>query len=309
MNPEIFLEEKNVIPLIQALMRWATKVNSASERKEALENAGIKETFIFNLRLDTKASQFAQSLVAAFMRYRFSNQHQDYHPLVKLLQYLINFAPIYELGDEDINLFAQLVKKGQENLNALTACSSVGRVELPGKAAIGTGVFIGNNWLLTCNHIFSKIRVERAYVRFNYTSNSYELDSDVFELNLSSVQSCSQKDYALVPIKGELQQQQATPINGSLNADQDIRLIHHPKGKHVVISDLGQIVQVGRDYIDHNINTSEGSSGAPIFDVNWQLVAIHRGHPGIGTARTLKPGTTSAVPLYSFWKTIQTHLS
>ncbi|MEQ9484100.1 trypsin-like peptidase domain-containing protein [Coleofasciculus sp. F4-SAH-05] len=87
-------------------------------------------------------------------------------------------------------------------------------------------------------------------------------------------------------------------------------LIHHPRGQYVVVSGLGQIVQVGEDYIDHNVSTDEGSSGAPIFNRDWQLVAIHRGNLGIGRAgRSLEAGTTSGVPLRAFWKHIQTSLS
>jgi hypothetical protein len=309
MNPELFLEQKDVVPLNRALNQFAIKVNVASDRQDILEGAGVDIALLANLRLDTQPNRFAQALVAAFKNYRVSSQRWDYHPMVSLLQYLLAVPP-YELADQDAALFTQLVERGEENCKALAARSAVGRIESPKGTGIGTGVLIGKSLLLTCDHIFSKSQAKEAWVRFNYTSGSYALDSDVFELDLDTATRSSQFDYALVRVKGEPKQRTANLIDTILDSSQEIRLIHHPQGQHIVISGLGQIVQVGEDYIDHNISTDEGSSGAPIFNRDWQLVAIHRGNLGIGRAgRSLEPGTTSGVPLRAFWKNIQTQLS
>lgn len=310
MNPELFLEQKDVVPLIQALNQFAIKINDASERQEVLESAGIDIALPSNLKLGATSTKFAQALVAAFKSYPISNQRLDYHPMVNLLKHLCDLAPIYGLADQDVALFTRLAEQGQENLKALAARSTVGRIESPKGQEIGTGVLIGKSLLLTCDHIFSKSQAKQAWVRFNYTSGSYCLDSDVFELDLDTATRYSQLDYALVKVKGESKQRTANLIDAILDSNQEIRLIHHPQGQHIVISGLGQIVQVGDDYIDHNISTDEGSSGAPIFNRDWQLVAIHRGNLGIGRAgRSLEPGTTSGVPLRAFWKSIQTQLS
>jgi hypothetical protein len=274
-----------------------------------LEGAGVDIALLANLRLDTQPNRFAQALVAAFKNYRVSSQRWDYHPMVSLLQYLLAVPP-YELADQDAALFTQLVERGEENCKALAARSAVGRIESPKGTGIGTGVLIGKNLLLTCDHIFSKSQAKQAWMHFNYTSGSYALDSDVFELDLDTATRSSQLDYALVRVKGEPKQRTANLIDAILDSNQEIRLIHHPQGQYIVISGLGQIVQVGEDYIDHNVSTDEGSSGAPIFNRDWQLVAIHRGNLGIGRAgRSLEPGTTSGVPLRAFWKNIQTQLS
>jgi hypothetical protein len=310
MNPEVFLDQKDVTPLILALNQFALRVNVASDRQEFLESAGVDNALLSNLRLDTQPNRFAQALVAAFKSYHISNQRLDYHPMVSLLKYLCDLAPIYGLADPDVALFTRLAEQGQENLKALAARSAVGRIESPKGTGIGTGVLIGKSLLLTCDHIFSKSQVKEAWVRFNYTSGSYSLDSDVFELDLDTATRSSQLDYALVRVKGEPKQRTANLIDAILDSSQEIRLIHHPQGQYIVISGLGQIVQVGEDYIDHNVSTDEGSSGAPIFNRDWQLVAIHRGNLGIGRAgRSLEPGTTSGVPLRAFWKNIQTQLS
>ena len=310
MNPELFLEQKDVTPLMLALNRFALKVNDASERQEVLESAGVDIALLSNLKLGATPTKFAPALVAAFKIYPISNRRLDYHPMVSLLKYLCELAPLYGLADQDVALFSRLVEQGQENFKALAARNAVGRIESPKGQGIGTGVLIGKNLLLTCNHIFSKSQVQEAWVRFNYTFGSYSLDSDVFELDLETAIRHSQLDYALLKVKGEPRQRITNCINAILDSSQEIRLIHHPRGQHIVISGLGQIVQVGDDYIDHNISTDEGSSGAPIFNRDWQLVAIHRGNLGIGrVGRSLEAGTTSGVPLRAFWKDIQTSLS
>jgi hypothetical protein len=310
MNPELFLEQRDVVPLTLALNQFALRVNVASDRQEFLDSAGVDNALLCNLRLDTQPNRFAQALVAAFKSYPISNQRLDYHPMVSLLKHLCDLAPIYGLADQDVALFSRLAEQGQENLKALAARSAIGRIESPKGQGIGTGTLIGKSLLLTCDHIFSKSQAKEAWVRFNYTSGSYLLDSDVFELDLDTTARSSQLDYALIRVKGEPKQRTANLIDAILDSNQEIRLIHHPQGQYVVISGLGQIVQVGDDYIDHNVSTDEGSSGAPIFNSDWQLVAIHRGNLGIGRAgRSLEPGTTSGVPLRAFWKNIQTQLS
>ncbi|NJM72097.1 MAG: trypsin-like peptidase domain-containing protein [Scytonema sp. RU_4_4] len=308
MNPESFLAQNDVASLIMALNHFAIKISSASERQDVLESAGIDTALLSNLKLDTKPSNFAAALVAAFRTYRISNQRRDYHPLVSLLKHLCELAPIYGISEYNIALFTRLVEQGEDNFKALAARSSVARIESPKGTAIGTGVLIQNNVLLTCYHVFSKSQVEQAWVRFNYAAGNYTFDSDVFKLDLNATKHSSQIDYTLVKVKGELQQQTATPTNTVLNSGQEIRLIHHPQGKQIVISEIGQIVQLGEDYIDHNISADYGSSGAPIFNRNWQLVAIHRGNLGIGRAtHTIEQGVTSGVPLSAFWKDIETY--
>ena len=185
MNPESFLLQTEVTSLILALNLFAIRVNVASDRQEVLENAGIDMAFISNLRQDTKPNIFAQALVAAFKTYCVSNQRLEYHPMVRFLKHLCELAPIYQLADKDVALFTRLVERGEENLKALTARSTVGRIESPKGTGIGTSVLIGKKILLTCDHIFTKSRAQQAWVRFNSTPNSYALDSDVFELDLN----------------------------------------------------------------------------------------------------------------------------
>ncbi len=305
MNPEIFLDQKDIKPLITALNYFALKVNVGSDRQNILKNSDLDTAFLSNLRYDTEPSIFSQALVSGFKTYQISYNQFNYHPLVNLLKYLSDVADIYGFSDQAVELFMRLVEKGQENLKALAARNTVARIESPIGNAIGTGVLITNNFLLSCNHIFTKNQVTKAWVRLGYQASNYESEKDVLELEI--MRRNSRPDYALLKINTPTQHK-AISINETsiLDSGQEIRIIHHPQGNPVVISDLGQIMQVGDDYIDHNLKTDHGSSGAPILNRQWELIAIHQGNPGIGRAVT--PGSTGGIPIRAIWNEISTYL-
>lgn len=306
MNPEIFIEQQDVIPLIKALNHFALKLNVASDRQNFLENTGVDFAFLSSLRFDTQPHIFAQSLVSGFKSYQISHKNLNHHPLVNVLQSLCELEAIYGLKEQDVELFTRLVAKGQENCKALAARNTVGRIESPIGNPIGTGILIKKNLLLTCNHIFTKSQVQKAWVRFGYKAGNYLSEKDVLELDM--VTNHSRLDSALLQIKTPVEQK-AISLNESsiLDSGQKIRIIHHPQGNPVVISDLGEIIKVGEDYIDHNLKTDHASSGAPIFNRQWELIAIHQGNVGI--SRNFEPGSTGAIPIRAIWNQISPYLN
>jgi Trypsin-like peptidase domain/Effector-associated domain 8 len=306
MESEVFLDQREVVPLTKALIKVLIKI-PVGDRQSVLESAGIDSAFLGNVRLETPYNIFAPALVAEFKKYRINSRQLDYHPMVSFLSYIRDFAEIYNLSEEEINLFSRIVQQGQENFKALKACSGVGRIESPKGIGIGTGVLVAKNLLLTCYHVFNKSQVEQAWVRFNYKPGSFMLDEYLFKLDLNFICYQNRPDYALVRVRMDSQQLIVPPVNAFLDAAQEIRLIHHPQGKPMIISDIGKIMQVGEDYIDHNISADEGSSGAPIFNHQWQLVAIHQGHPGIG--RNMIQGTLGGIPISALWNQITPYLS
>ncbi|OYE05448.1 trypsin [Nostoc sp. 'Peltigera membranacea cyanobiont' 232] len=309
MKPEIFLDQNDVVCLENSLEKFfATRFDNAISWRSIFSSSGVEDSFIRPLIFISNPVEFSNRVVAKFKDYKVSNQRIDHHPIVKLLQYLLNRKESYEIEDQDIKLFTKLAERGWENLNALKARNTVCRIESPKGMGIATGVLVGKNLLLTCNHIFNKTQVRQAWIRFNYNADSSQLDNDLFELDMTFVSYNNRPDYALVKIKDNPEQQKAIFINETsiLDSGQDIRIIHHPQGNPVIISDFGQITQVGEDYIDHNVKTDNGSSGAPIFNRQWELIAIHQGNPGIG--RTVTPGSTGGIPIRAIWNQISPHL-
>lgn len=309
MEPDIFLAQDDVHLLVQAMNTFALEVDTADARKDALINAGIHLSFRSKLIFETSPHLFANNLVAHFREYRVSQQRPAYHPMISLLDYLLK---IQELEEQDRNLFKRLVKQSLENLAGLTALSAVSRIEAPPGTAMGTGVLVGKQLLLTCKHVVERISdygVDRAWARFGYKTGRYGIEpGEIFELDLKTVTNYSDQsddafDYILVEIIGKPEYRAASLSNDFLNTKQPVRLIHHPRGEPAQISEVGHIVQVHKEYVRHNIRTDYGSSGAPIFNLSWCVVAIHRGTPGLRPSFT--PGVTEGVPLYSIWDDIK----
>lgn len=308
MKPEIFLDQDDIVHLEDSLENlFARKLDNSVSRRSIFSTSGVEDSFIRNIIFNSNPVEFTNVVVAKFKDYKVSNQRVDDHPMLSLLQYLLKRKESYELEDQDIHLFTKLAERGRENLNALKARNTVCRIESPKGTGIGTGVLVGKNLLLTCNHIFSKTQVRQAWVRFNYNDNSRQLDKDLFELDMTFVSGNNHPDYALVKIRDNPLQQKAICSNEILDSGQDVRVIHHPQGNPVIISDFGQITQVGEDYIDHNVKTDDGSSGAPIFNRQWELIAIHQGNLGIG--RSVTPDSTGGIPIRAFWNQISQHLA
>jgi hypothetical protein len=309
MNPEIFLTQQETISLQQGLNRLVTRFQDPDQRRSLFSSAGIHDSIISGLKLTDAPLFLALNLAAIFREYPVSLQHPDYHPLLSLAVFLHQLGRDQAgLTDDDTRLFERLETRARQNLQALKARGAVGRIENPEGQGIGTGVYAGNGFLLTCQHVFRKAQAQQAWVRFGYKQANYGLE-DIFVLDLNPLAAAGPQDFALVRILGK---PGAPPI--CLNTavlssglDPQICMIHHPLGQPVVISEVGRIVEAGEDYLDHDIPTQPGSSGAPLFDLNWQVVALHRGDPGIG--RTVAPGTTEAVPVAAFWHRIATFLN
>jgi hypothetical protein len=312
MDPDTFLEQEDVHQLVQALNTFALEISEAEDRKDLLINAGIRFAFCSKLIFGANAYLFANQLVAYFKAYQISREPPPYHPMINLLEYLLR---TYELSDVDRNLFKKLVKQGLENFKALSARNAVGRIESPPGIARGTGVLVDRQHLLTCNHVIERILengLEQAWVRFGYKVGRYGTEEgEIFELDIKSITANSTRsdhvlDYALISIHGRPEQQPAFLIPKIPNTSQNFRLIHHPQGQPLQISDAGQILQATSESIEHNIKANYGSSGAPIFDPNWNVVAIHRGIPSSSRSATLS--LTEAIPLFSIWNDIEPHL-
>jgi hypothetical protein len=60
MTPELFLEQKDVVPLTRALNQFAIRVNVASDRQDILEGAGVDIALLSNLRLDTQPNRLCK---------------------------------------------------------------------------------------------------------------------------------------------------------------------------------------------------------------------------------------------------------
>ncbi|MBM4128065.1 MAG: trypsin-like peptidase domain-containing protein, partial [Nitrospira sp.] len=189
-------------------------------------------------------------------------------------------------------LFVDFLEKG------LVASRSVGRVVTKlgnGRFSYGTGFMVSPKLLLTNHHVLpSAEEAGQSTIEFNYqrdrfgrdlTAQSFQLDPATFFLNDKIL------DFALVAVgpagkSAALGQYLWCPLRpdaGKVIGGEPINIIQHPKGdrKQVVVRENRLIDSLdGADLFYHyEADTEPGSSGSPVFNDQWEVVAIH--HSGV----------------------------
>ena len=167
---------------------------------------------------------------------------------------------------------------------ALEASKSVARVKLPGGSA--TGFLIGENVFMTNNHVFeSEGDAANAVLQFNYELNAdgsprgrdeWRCDpADMFKTN-----PCL--DYSIVRV--EKKEQNVGDVWGYLNLrhgssvarNQRVNIIQHPRGRFKEIVFRDNPIQVVTDeLIQYLTDTDRGTSGSPVFDDWFNVIALH----------------------------------
>ncbi|MCT7953141.1 serine protease [Ancylothrix sp. C2] len=178
---------------------------------------------------------------------------------------------------------------------ALEAAKAVVHLRVPterGRQAAGTGFMIAPDLLITNNHVIaSQEQAEKTEYTFNY-----QLDSNGKECSTQTVQALpggtfytnAELDFTVVPLKD-------LPDFGSplvlkskqMRRDDRVAIIQHPGGHLKKISMQNNfIAYADANVVQYTTSTLPGSSGSPVFDDDFQVIAIH--HSG---GMLLEPST------------------
>lgn len=189
-------------------------------------------------------------------------------------------------------LFVEFLEKG------IVASRSVGRVVTRlgnGRVSYGTGFMVSPQLLLTNHHVLpSAGEAGQSAIEFNFQRDrfgrdlavqSFPLDPATFFLNDKTL------DFALVAVSGNgkstaLGQYLWCPLRpdaGKIIAGEPINIIQHPKGdrKQVVVREnrLLDSLDDADLFYHYEADTEPGSSGSPVFNDQWEVVALH--HSGV----------------------------
>lgn len=162
---------------------------------------------------------------------------------------------------------------------------------------LGTGFLTNDSLLVTNNHVLENERIAKsAIAQFGYQQSATGLDMQSTDLELdpdSGFATSEGDDWSLVRVEGdpnakwgalELQE------GGTKQFDR-VNIIQHPGGGPKQIALYHNVVAYADDKrIQYLTDTLPGSSGSPVFDSDWNLVALH--HSG-GWIK--EPGTKSQV--------------
>ncbi|WP_339686462.1 serine protease [Gimesia maris] len=178
----------------------------------------------------------------------------------------------------------------------ITSSRSVAKIIVPGMH-VGSGFLVADNILLTNNHVLpDKKHAELAQAQFNFqlTIDGREEKSVTLQLDPDSLFETSIKDdWTAVRVEGD-----ANADWGKLNfatetakLDDNVNIIQHPGGQPKQVALHDNIVRfVSENRIQYLTDTMGGSSGSPVFNLQWEVVAIHHagGHipePNTGGCR------------------------
>lgn len=189
----------------------------------------------------------------------------------------------------------------------LKRCEAVGRVEETTGDGIGTGFAIpgaalsggwsGNYLFVTNNHVLSTtddnaLRFANAQVTFHALRDSTGKAFTTRFVRILRESPLDQLDYTVLELADQPPGLEAYPVADALptvNSGQRLYVIGHPRGGGLMFSmQDNRLVDHGApaDYrVHYRTPTEPGSSGSPVFNGGWELVALH--HSGSATMKRI----------------------
>jgi len=151
----------------------------------------------------------------------------------------------------------------------------------------GSGFLIKNNLLITNNHVISSEAVaQTAVVEFNYQKTLQGLDALVASYELapeegfatSPLEELGGDDWTAVYVRGNSNEKWgAIPLGHAAPKVRDeVIIIQHPGGgpKQIALSH-NVVASITDRRLQYLTDTLGGSSGSPVFNTEWQVVAVH----------------------------------
>lgn len=180
----------------------------------------------------------------------------------------------------------------------IQVAKSVCRILTP--SGFGTGFLIAPSLLMTNHHVIPNETIaSTSVIEFDYQWNfeGKPIASCRYEIDASIYQSNANLDYTIVGVKADPQKPNVENWGYLiLNANADpvprehVIIIQHPNGgpKQIALT-ANQVVNRWNYRLQYTTDTMPGSSGSPVFNDFWEVIAIH--HAG-GDLKTNAKGDT-----------------
>ena len=154
----------------------------------------------------------------------------------------------------------------------------------------GSGFLIKDNLLITNHHVIPSKEIARgAIVEFNYQKTAQGLDAEMKSFKLapdegdkgfatSPKEDQGGDDWTAVRVMGNPNQEwgKLTLSRADPKVQDEVIIIQHPGGgpKQIALSH-NTVAFVNEKRLQYLTDTMEGSSGSPVFNIDWQVVALH----------------------------------
>ncbi|HEU4560472.1 MAG TPA: serine protease [Longimicrobium sp.] len=178
---------------------------------------------------------------------------------------------------------------------ARRAADAVGHLTQVNGTSMGTCLMVSPRLLMTNNHVIKTPEIaKRRRVHFNFEKDaagtalpvsSFKLDPETFWLTDPS----AELDFTVVALGEPVNAGATQPAFRRLSGRNDkhalgdfVNIIQHPNGhpKRIVLRENMLVHRAGTDpaaepVLLYTADTDESSSGAPVFNDFWDLVALH----------------------------------
>lgn len=185
------------------------------------------------------------------------------------------------LGERSTLLDVAFLARGLEKAPSIVKLT-VGWGE---QSAHGSGCLIGERRVLTNHHVLFDAHNEpadRVAVWFNYERDvdGAPTQVDAYACDLSSIEGDRALDWAIVDVSEALRQPRRPlslrPPSKPVEEGDRVYIIQHPLGGYKQIGMHHNVVtRVSHEHIQYMTDTDAGSSGSPVFNDRWEIVAIH----------------------------------
>jgi endonuclease G len=216
---------------------------------------------------------------------------------------------LLEVGEQDRGVVLEKIIGtadfvGVRYLDAgVAAARAVGRVNIRDArgrlTGYGTGSLVSQALLLTNHHVLADAETARgSVIEFNYQdgvdgkpllSAVHALDPDRFFL------ADRERDFALVAVRAPAAELAPFGFNRLIEAEgkaiigEFVTIVQHPRGekKQLALRE-NKIVDIPEQVLHYTADTEPGSSGSPVFNDQWEVVALH--HAAVPTPGRDDPG-------------------
>lgn len=160
---------------------------------------------------------------------------------------------------------------------------SVARV-LREDGVVGTGFLLGQNWFITNNHVLSSKEIAQgAKAQFNYEATAEgaieRIKEFFFKPDIGFYTSPWEggDDWTALKIDGDLREFGYLKLKASeLLPGEFVNIIQHAGGFAKTIAIYhNTVISASNRRVRYLTDTLPGSSGSPVFDSKWEVVALH----------------------------------
>lgn len=184
------------------------------------------------------------------------------------------------VGETEDNALLRAVPADVASLDRVSlAAGAVGSVRVDDRP-VATGFLLADGRFVTCHHVLpTRAVAARASVVFERYERGETAARLVCEVDATSLRTRAAEDVSAVTLRAA----GAMPAGLLAAADDvgpgdEVAMIHRPSGGKALVSSRWKRVSAvlrARAEVRYDLDTAQGSSGAPVFDRAWRVVAVH----------------------------------